>query len=211
MEAVLNRFPGASRVLSPLLKLLPTAAKPGEKDILRLEVNTSLSDKSSVLHVKLNLAQLVQLAKPTTDQIFERALAAAPTAQDKAQVRFIKRMVDNALTRPAEFSKSAFAKNTDIRITFDPVKPNGFRVGMLTIPAVIEAGKSGIAGAFAVSPRVKFDSAGKPAGFQLLAGFEIDSPSTNSGQRGLEVNPDISPSSVKTMTAWPFECAFIEV
>jgi hypothetical protein len=24
-------------------------------------------------------------------------------------------------------------------------------------------------------------------------------------------SPDISPSSVKTMTAWPFECAFIEV
>ncbi len=154
LQAALNRFPGASKVLMPLLKLLPTASKPGESDILRLEVNTSLSDKSSVLHVKLNLAQLVQLAKPTTDQIFERALAAAPTAQDRAQVLFIKRMVDNGRTQ-SEFSKSDFAKNTDLRITFDPVEPNGFRLGLLNIPAVIQAGNSGIVGAFAVSPRVK--------------------------------------------------------
>ena len=28
---------------------------------------------------------------------------------------------------------------------------------------------------------MKFDAAGKPAGFQLIAGFELDSPSTKSG------------------------------
>ena len=183
LKFLANRFPMADPVLTLLSRLLPRPSKPGESDLLRLEVNTSFPpDNSSVLHLRLNLAGLIQLGKPTTDQIFQRALEMAPTAQAKAEVLFMKRLVENGWRRPG-FSESDFAQNSDLRITFDPVNPNGFRLGLMFVPVAAPVGSSGIIGAFGVSPRVKFDAAGKPIGMQLVAGFELCSQLTKGGFR----------------------------
>jgi hypothetical protein len=180
LKAALNRFPSATRVLAPLLNLIPNGAKAGQSDVLRIEVNTDLSDKSSVLHAKLNLGQLMKLGQPSTDKAFGHLLGSATTIGQKAEILALKRMVDKGFISPG-FADSRFAKTTDLRLSFDPVKPNGFRVGMLSTPVINKLGDSEVAGVLFVSPRLKVDASGKPAGFQVVVGYEVDSPTTKSG------------------------------
>jgi hypothetical protein len=79
------------------------------------------------------------------------------------------------------FASSYFAKTTDLRITFDPVKSSGFRLGIMTLSSLHGVGNTGFEGAVFASPRARFDAQGRHTGYHLFVGYEVDSPHTKSG------------------------------
>jgi hypothetical protein len=172
LNAVKAKVPGSAPLISALQNILPKGRQTGA-DLLRLEMNTLVSDKSSVVHVKFNLAQL---AKGPSDKVFSTLLDVARTPTQKAQVIAAKQMFDAHRRKPA-FAQSNFAKNTDLRVTFDVPGTSGFRVGTMTLPHV-KSSKNGWVAVTAVSPRLKFDANGKLAGGQLIVAVEVDTPDT---------------------------------
>jgi hypothetical protein len=100
LNLLLNKFPGAGKLLSPLINAIPPGANKGDSDFIRLEINTTLPEKSNVFHAKLNVASLISLGKGGVGNVFAELAKNAATPAQKAEVAFYKKLVDGWMSKP---------------------------------------------------------------------------------------------------------------
>ena len=179
LNAIKAKVPGpAASLITSLQKIIPRGNLNGS-DLLRVEATTTIKEKATVVHLKLNVAQLAKLGAVDRNKVFDALIGSAGSAAQVAEIRQLKNMFDSGVKKPG-FADSHFAKFTDLRVTFDVPQVNGFRVGMMTLP-VVGISKKGWVAVVAVSPRLKFDAAGKLSGGQLIVALEADTPDIKAG------------------------------
>jgi hypothetical protein len=158
---------------------------PDKADLMRLEVNTDPRDRSSVLHIKFNLSQLMNGPREVSDKIIDEFKNFEKDPAKHKVLEEVRETINSGRTKG--LGNSTFAKRTDLRFTFDIGGKNpGMRIGVLTIPILKENinvfGKKADF-VVAVSPRAKFSidpktGLSKFIGGQIIIAAELDTPTS---------------------------------
>jgi hypothetical protein len=175
---IASKVPGLSVTVKNLDKLL-YRGDPDKADLMRLEANTFTPNGAKVLNIKFNLSQLMKGPRELSDKIFDEFKNRATNPLEKTLIEEIRTKVNSG--RQKGLADSTFAKQTDLRFTFDIGGKNpGMRAGLLTVPWI----KENILGKkadflIAVSPRAMFSidpKTGHPkfVGGQFIVVAELD-------------------------------------